>query len=302
MVNHEGAPISLVFSEGTCILAEYQDLQGARAWDAVRGLADDPVEAALYLLNGPQIRLAAEFNAKASVPRSDMCSSQEKPRNRQKSEPGPAKGKNASLQVPRGCLIEIKRNATGLEMLDGLKHSGFTGYAIFNLGSDSFTLVFSGGVCILAGGERERGASALVKVGEMTAPGEVAVYSLTDPQLALAREFNQGCLVEGGEEQPPSPPVPPTRRREVGAAPEPLSPAGKDLTRGSGAGKHLERERHVRAPAEVPHEDPVFRDLAALDGIDADQMAADLKDSYVSILDRLELGHLIGENKEKGVK
>jgi hypothetical protein len=302
MVNYGGTSISLVFSEGACILAEYQGLQGAPAWEAIKNL-DGSVEVALYLLTGPQIRLAAEFNAKATVSRPDEpLEEPPRPVTTRKAGAGPAKSQGAPLQVPRGHLIEIRRDEIGSKTLEELTQSDFTGYAIFNLDPNSFTLVFSGGICVLAEGGGERGTPVLRKVREGEVPGEVAVYSLTGPQLALAQEFNQGCRVRGDGKRPASRPTSPARRCEVGAMPEPLRPGTQDAAVRQGVEKRPKRDPYPREPADVSHEDPVLRDLAALDAINVDQMAVDLKDSYISILDRLELGHLIEKDKEKGVK
>lgn len=302
MANHEGASISLVFSEGACILAEYQDLQGVRAWDAIKALKG-PVEVALYLLTDPQISLAAEFNVKAAVPLHEK-----RPKERpveKNSEPAPSQDPDDThLQVPRGKLIEIRQDEIAPKILEELDLTGLTGYAIFNLDSKSYTLVFSGGTCVLAEGGRERGTPVLKKVQEIKVPGEVAIYSLTNSQLALAQEFNQGYQVEGnGGNRLTSRPIPPARRhKKEGVAPTPSRPATQDATLRPGSEKRPKRKRHPKEPDDVSHEDPVLKDLAALDAIDADQMAVDLKENYISILDRLELGHLVGKDKKKGVK
>ncbi|MBP2146073.1 hypothetical protein J2129_001527 [Methanofollis sp. W23] len=297
MVNHGGTSISLVFSEGTCILAEYQTLQGARAWDAVRTL-EGPAEVALYLLTGPQIRLAAEFNAKAAVPRPEKRQ-EEGPVKNQRPDPRPAQGQATPLQVPRGRLIEIRQGVVGNTLLEELERDGFTGYAIFNLDSSSHTLVFSGGACVLAGGGRERGAPVLRTMRETDGPCVVAVYSLTGPQLALAMEFNQECKVGGGRTRPASPPPVLRRRREADAAPVPVRPGAQGTVPGLGPEKRSKKVHHPGEPAPESYVDPVLKDLAALDTIDADQMAVDLKESYLSILDRLELGHLVEKEKKK---
>ncbi|WP_067049125.1 hypothetical protein [Methanofollis ethanolicus] len=311
MVSHGGGLISLVFSEGACILAEYQGLLGAAALQAVQSMGEETAEIGLYLLTRQQLRLADEFNRNARVSIGEPpVRSGGAPAARgavKTQQVAPASPGKERLVVPRGELCEVKKDVTIAGMLENLNERAFTGYGLFTLASVGFTLVFSGGSCILAAYGRERGAAALEKAKASGGPGDVGLYTLTLQQIALSLEFNGGYRVEGlprtevrsmadgpslsqkGVEAPAPKnrsPLPPLKGGAAGpAVPSPAPPVREDL-------KGTDSDSSMVTAA-------VMRDLDALDAIDPVQMAANLKTGYVSILDRLQLGHLVDEKKKK---
>lgn len=307
MVSHGGGPISLVFSEGACILAEYQGLLGAAAWQAVQSMGGETAEIGLYLLTEQQLRLADEFNKNARVApcgppaRSEGAQAVRSAGKVQTAKASPGKER---LVLPRGELCEMKKAVAVREILELLEGRAFTGFCLFTVDSVSFTLVFSGGSCILAGYGGERGAAALAKARASDAQGDVGLYTLTSQQIALSLEFNAGYRVEG------------PRRTEGRAGQRPaLSPKGAEaplmkgrpsppLKKGATGPVVLSRaavrgQPQGAASSPPAGTDAIMRDLKALDAIDPVEMAANLKTSYISILDRLQLGHLVDEKKEK---
>ncbi|WP_342678611.1 hypothetical protein [Methanofollis sp. UBA420] len=311
MVSHGGGLISLVFSEGACILAEYQGLLGAAALQAVQSMGEETAEIGLYLLTRQQLRLADEFNRNARVTIGEPpARSGGAPAARGAVKAQPPAAAQASpgkerLVVPRGELCEVKKDVPIAGMLEHLKERAFTGYGLFTVASVGFTLVFSGGSCILAAYGRERGAAALEKAKTSSAPGDVGLYTLTLQQIALSLEFNGGYRVEG----PPR-----TEVRSMAGSP-PLSQKGAEAPalknrpsppqKGGTAGPAVPSPAPVRENLKGTDPDSsmvaaaVMRDLDALDAIDPVEMAANLKTGYVSILDRLQLGHLVDEKKKK---
>jgi hypothetical protein len=293
--------ISLVFSEGTCILAEYQGLWGAAAWQAVLSMGDKSADIGLYLLTPQQIRLADEFNRNARVSHSENPAQQggaQGVRSTGKVQPATASPGKERLVVPRGEFREMKKDVPTAAFLESLGARAFTGYGLFTVGSVSFTLVFSGGSCILANYGEERGAAALEKVKASGLVGEVGLYALTPQQIALSLEFNGGYRVEGALRTEGCSVISPARA-EAPAAIRRSPPSPKARA----AGPAVPPAAPVRAKPNDTDPSPatsaVLKDLEALDAIDAAEMAVNLKTSYVSILDRLQLGHLVDEKKEK---
>lgn len=58
---------TLVFKSGKCILAKILKKTGDEAWDELRNIRDNPVDAALSTLDEAQIQLALEFNKQSRV-------------------------------------------------------------------------------------------------------------------------------------------------------------------------------------------------------------------------------------------
>jgi hypothetical protein len=308
MVSLGDGPISLVFSEGACILAESGDRRGAAAWQAVRSMGQTEVDIGLYLLTPQQIQLADEFNRDARVSHSETPARQEgaqEVRSTARVRPSKASPEREHLVVPRGEFCEMKKAVPTAKILERLKERAFTGYGQFTVNSVNFTLVFSGGTCILAGYGEERGDAALERAKALGAPGDVGLYTLTPQQIALSLEFNGGYRVE-------SPPRPearsmaerPLRSPKAAEAPATIRrspPPPKAGVAGPGippAAPVREKSKGA-ASAASPATDAIMRELEALDAIDAAEMTVNLKTSYVSILDRLQLGHLVDEKKEK---
>lgn len=286
LVSHGNGPFSLVFSGGTCILAEYQNLLGVAAWQAVQAQGEEKVEVELNLLTEQQLQLADEFNKNARVTVPPVARVQEKGVHEKKSTGRVAPEKR--LVVPRGEFCELKKSATTSEVLESLKARAFSGYTLITTDATGCTLVFSGGACILAGYGDERGAAALEKAKALSAPADFGIYALTPQKIALSLEFNEAYRVEGAPETTvKNQPSPPQKRTQPGPAGTSRPPA-REKTKGAD-------------PSPQPTIDPVMKDLDALDAIDPAEMAANLKSGYISILDRLQLGHLVDEKKKKEV-
>lgn len=296
-------PISLIFSEGTCVLAEYRGMQGAVAWQAVLSMGETKADIGLYLLTRQQIRLADEFNRNARV------SQPETPVRRESAQGARSTGRvqtvkaspgKERLVVPRGEFREMKKDVPTAPLFEYLSVRAFTGYGLFTTDSASFILVFSGGSCILASYGEERGVAALEEAKARDQVMEAVFYTLTPQQIALSLEFNGRYRVEGAPRtEGRSGSVPPEREEAPATIhrPSPSPKVGAERPAGPPVA-------HARAPPNgidpsSPATNAVLKDLEALDAIDAAEMAVNLKTSYVSILDRLQLGHLVDEKKEK---
>lgn len=289
MVSHGSGLFSLVFSEGTCILAEYQDLLGAAAWQAVRSLGEEKVQVELHLLTTQQLRLADEFNKNARVAAAphEPRAREERAHERQSVRKAPQETER--LVVPRGEFCEIKKGVTTAGVLESLKARAFSGYGLFTTDSIECTLVFSGGSCILAGYGNDRGAAALAEAKASDAPADVGLYALTPQQVALALEFNAGYRVESAHKTG-------APRTTVKEEPSPL----RKRTSTAPAAPARKTPKSTDSPPSSTT-DAVMKDLEALDAINPAEMAANLKSGYISILDRLQLGHLVDEKKKKEV-
>jgi len=292
-----GVPGSLVFSEGTCILAEYQGLQGHAAWQEIQARGGETVEAGMHLLTPQQIRLASEFNKKAAVsvvPPPRQAGRVDGGRNARADMPSAKKSPGAAgrLRVPRGTFCEIRRDLPVNEVIDDLGKRGFSGYGLFSGGPGTFTLVFSGGVCILADCGGEPGSAALKLAKTIERISEVSLYGLSDRQISLALEFNEGYGAAPAESVSGA-----GSRRTVadgGAVPPSFGPAPRPAAEGQGR-----ETRRKDEPVSSRMSDLDLLYIEGLDSIDPAAMAADLKSSYVSILGRLDLGHLIDRKEEK---
>lgn len=289
-----GGPVSLVFSEGICILAEYQGLQGHAAWQEIQARAGETVDVGMYLLTPQQIKLASEFNKKAAISAPTLPSQAVRGEKIQRAHFGGVqtkKGPEATgrLRVPRGTLHETRRAISVNEVIDDLGRAGFSGYGLFTGVSGTFTLVFSGGVCILADYGGEVGSAALNRAKALGQVSEVGLYRLSDRQVALALEFNEGY------ETVHAAPVTGCRK-SGGDSGEVRRPSWAAPTIGGGQGIRAEKKDDP-VPSRISDLD--LLDIEGLDSIDPAAMASDLKSSYVSILGRLDLGHLVERKEEK---
>ncbi|TAJ44908.1 hypothetical protein [Methanofollis fontis] len=272
----------------------------------IQKIGNTSVEVGVYRLTSQQIGLAIEFNAHARI--SPPAVQQERSTPGRRSDKGSGRtGRSVGvsrLQVPRGSFSEMKKGVFVREVLEEFASEGFTGYGIFSGESGTFSLVFSGGICILAESAGLCGSDALQDAQHLSGGFGVSIYSLTAAQINLACEFNQRFLIEG-----------PIKGGSVrGTVPEPPVRSGTAVRENAGMARHsLTRSATFRPkPAPKPEIeriqervgvrsegiDPTLKHLAALDSIDALEMARDLKAGYISILDRLELGHLVDEEKE----
>jgi hypothetical protein len=292
-----GGSGSFVFSEGACILAEYRGLQGHAAWQEIQVQGGETVEAGIYHLTSQQIRLASEFNKKAVVsvvPPPPQAGRSEGGRNDRAGIPRVKKSPEAAgrLRVPRGTFCEIRRGLSVNEVIDDLRKSGFSGYGLFSGDPGTFTLVFSGGVCILADCGRDLGSAALRQAQTIERLSEVSLYELSDRQISLALEFNEGygtasagAVCESGSR----------RALEDSGVICPSSEPAPHLA----AGEQGRQTRRKNDQVSSRMSDLDLLDIGGLDSIDPAAMAADLKSSYVSILSRLDLGHLVDRKEEK---
>lgn len=305
--------VSLVFLEGTCILAEYGDLHGRTAWQEIQELGGEKVEAGLYLLTPQQIKLASEFNKSAAIPVSSAPPRSERREEEHAAAAAPrSAAKNRAgagqFRLPRGSFCEIRHNLPAGDVIADMEKTRFSGYGVFSGDFDTFTLVFSGGVCILASGNGGRGSATLDAAKTVENVFEVGLYALSGQQVSLALEFNEGYRI-----RPAS-----TGRRSSGnitaqssvAAPRPV-PASR-VSPSPPPPPPKVQERPVVKPgrpapaskqdsAQDSAQDPTIVALEQLDEIDPAAMAANLKSSYVSILDHLQLGHLVDRKKGKEV-
>jgi len=68
-ISRDSSEIVMVFRNGSLLLARYDDMEGNAAWDRIKGLGSDMVDAVLSNLSDMQVELALEFNSNARIQR-----------------------------------------------------------------------------------------------------------------------------------------------------------------------------------------------------------------------------------------
>lgn len=200
------------------------------------------------------------------------------------------------MQLPRGIFQSIRKGALLRDLLGELGASRFTGYISCFAGDTKWTLVLKEGRLILADCGTICGKAALESLSAIDGiEVDVELFSLTDAQVELAREFNRNCILKVESEplgfmnpirEPPREPVIRAEmtkpRGDAIASPRRFGEAGKviepsaDARRGSGsAGKS--------------------DDLSLLDTMDLERIAEKMKENSRMIAEKLELDHLVRE-------
>lgn len=76
-ITRDKCEIVMVFRNGSLILARYDDREGNAAWERIKGIGTDTVDAALSSLTEAQLGLALEFNSNARIQRGTLRERQE---------------------------------------------------------------------------------------------------------------------------------------------------------------------------------------------------------------------------------
>ncbi|KQC07342.1 MAG: hypothetical protein APR55_04080 [Methanolinea sp. SDB] len=71
-ITRDKSEIVMVFRNGSLILARYDDMEGNAAWERIKGIGTDMVDAALSSLSEAQLGLALEFNSNARIQRATL--------------------------------------------------------------------------------------------------------------------------------------------------------------------------------------------------------------------------------------
>jgi hypothetical protein len=126
------------------------------------------------------------------------------------------------MQLPRGNFHSLKKDFSVRSLLTELTDSGFTGHCSIVIdNTETASLVFEKGVCMLADAPPRQGMAALEQLKEMgDSVVNAELYSLTPDQIILSREFNQKCLVQNPPSAPPRDRTPGIPSNTPGSPPE----------------------------------------------------------------------------------
>ncbi|MDT8358159.1 MAG: hypothetical protein RQ758_06600, partial [Methanomicrobiaceae archaeon] len=190
----------------------------------------------------------------------------------------------ASIMLPRGKFFSKIEDVPLSAILEDLKTSQFTGYALIQIRAGEITLVTDGGAILLAHLPPGQGSDALPLMQQYSGERVNAdLYGLTPAQMKLALEFNHDFRIETAAKKsvlrikPQRMGVKPPKRERIAAAP---LQAGSDI--------------------EVQ--------LRVLDTLNVDVMTAQIKEDFRGVVEDLDLGHLLegdmsgGEEDQKGAK
>lgn len=114
------------------------------------------------------------------------------------------------MQLPRGTFREIKKAILISSLLDELEQENFSGICSISSQTESGTLVFKSGKCILAKIQKKTGDEAWDELRNMSNyTADAALTSLDEAQIQLALEFNkQSRVMKAGKYSPPTTPPP----------------------------------------------------------------------------------------------
>jgi len=100
------------------------------------------------------------------------------------------------MKIPHCSTSATKRGISVRELLDGLGTSGFTGYCAIPFGEQITSLVFEGGICILAEHLGQPGYPGLQRLAVMgDARVDAALCEFTPTQLSVTMKLNERCRV-----------------------------------------------------------------------------------------------------------
>ena len=284
---------SLLFQRGSCILAELPPRSGKEAVDEATARAEEVVEAELYALSDSQMQLAIEFNPSCRTgevsPPPATAGEPARATGREGHAPpsvnAPVTGQaGASIMLPRGKFFSKVEDVPLSAILEDLKTSQFTGYALIQIGAGEITLVTDGGAILLAHLPPGQGSDALQLMQQYT--GETVnadLYGLAPAQMKLALEFNHDFRIETAAKKS----VLRIKPQRIGAKPP-------------------KRGRIAAAPLQAGSD--IEAQLRVLDTLNVDVMTAQIRDDFRGVVEDLDLGHLLeqdergGEEDQKGPK
>ena len=217
------------------------------------------------------------------------------------------------MQLPRGTFRSIRKNVKVGEILSELASSRFTGIGTLSSSSNTGTLVFKNGICILAKVRDQYGDPGLDIVNaQPDLIADIALSDLDNAQLQLALDFNKKARV-GSSPRPaarktpaPAAPSPPVQKKRT-----PVQNEGKDrefikttpavqpqVAKRADTEKQatvISPENKDRQPAGT-HAKPVQTveedELDTFEDMDLDEVAQKIRKDCKIILKQLQLDHL----------
>ncbi|MDD1656992.1 MAG: hypothetical protein LUQ41_00830 [Methanomicrobiales archaeon] len=215
------------------------------------------------------------------------------------------------MKIPHCSTSATRRGVTVRELLDGLATSGFTGYCAIPFGENITSLVFEGGICLLAEHLGQQGFPGIQKLAVMgDARVDAALCDFTPTQLAVTLKLNDRCRVVMPSATPAAgagkvirgTSVTPVKIAGLGAKPVRVtSVRTKGVPAGRQAGGATAQARGKPTPGQILDrkidrtEQPVTK--SALESLKT------LKDSFktdaADLLEELNLGHLVVKGQPK---
>jgi hypothetical protein len=127
------------------------------------------------------------------------------------------------MKIPHCSTSAARRGVTVRDLLDGLATSGFTGYCAIPFGENITSLIFEGGICLLAEHLGQQGFPGLQKLAVMgDARVDAALCDFTPTQLAVTLKLNDRCRVV----MPPATPAAGAKKVSRGTSVTPVKIAG----------------------------------------------------------------------------
>jgi hypothetical protein len=215
------------------------------------------------------------------------------------------------MKIPHCSTSATRRGVTVRELLDDLTKAGFTGYCAIPFGESITSLVFEGGICLLAEHLDKQGFQGLQRLAVMgEARVDAAICDFTTTQLAVTLKLNDRCRVV----LPPSTPAAGAGRVSRGTSVTPVKIAGlgaktvrvtsvrtKGVPAGRQAGGAGARGPGKAAPGQILDrkidrtDQPITK--STLESLKT------LKDSFktdaADLLEELNLGHLVVKGQPK---
>lgn len=218
------------------------------------------------------------------------------------------------MKIPHCSTTATRRGVTVRELLDQLTTGRFTGYCAIPFGENITSLVFEGGICLLAEHLGQGGYPGLQKLAVMgEARVDAALCEFTTTQLAVTLKLNDRCRVV----LPPASPqagagtasrdtfVRPVKLAGVGAKPVRVTSL---RTKGVPAGHAGAGGRGKAAPGQIVDrkigrtEQPIGRKEEPITKSALESLKT-IKDSFktdaADLLEELNLGHLVVKGQPK---
>jgi len=217
------------------------------------------------------------------------------------------------MQIPRGTFRALRRGCDLNTLIQEMKDTAFNGYCRIAPGSGSIIIVFEKGNIRLAEYNTLEGDSALERIfqsGPVTV--DAVLHDFNAAQLDLAVEFSPLALVKSKrrriktDETRSDVVIKPDSRISPGLSNTGLKKEMPDTgTRPIHTGPHIPTEKnminHEISNILAPDDDAslLSRELDALDAMDIEDMAAKFRANCRLMMERLELEHLIDQNRGK---
>ena len=223
------------------------------------------------------------------------------------------------MQIPRGKFRSIKKGISLGEILDGMATSGFSGICSFSSATIKGTMVFKGGVIILAKVQDQYGDPAVVEARLVVGQVIDAVLSdLDGTQVQLALEFNKHAHVQKAgnwqevfPQKDKLPVVQDTRKKHVPGQmadpiksdfikPMPVTSAGSAFPAGPDKNWTTDNSLDTQKPPvqePAPQQDTPLssaeKEFETFDSMDLEDVTQKIRRDSKILLKQLELDHLM---------